>query len=109
MHNFQSYFSKFSQGTYPQHSVNTRKSPLFPKKAPKKVHFFPKSTQKSPFSPSYHAKKSHSVGKAPLPNSDLATDLHLNHWITDLAQPASESHHTALEGSLLDMLDQIGF
>ena len=41
--------------------------------------------------------------------TNLATDLHLNHWITDLAQPASESHYTALEGSSLDMLDQIGF
>ena len=75
MNVFQSYFSKFSQGTCSQHAVNTQKRPLSKKKACKKVHFFPKYEQKIPLSPRRHAKKSTFARKSTPPNPDLATGL----------------------------------
>ena len=70
MHNFQLYFSKFSQGTCSQHVVNTRKSPLSQKKRAKrstfskKVHFLQKS-----------CKNVHFRRKRTPPNPDLNKGL----------------------------------
>ena len=68
MHNFQTYLSKFSQGTSHLHAVNTgkcqfsekkvRKKSTFFEKAHKKVRFLPKITRKSPLSSEKHPPKS---------------------------------------------------
>ena len=75
MHNFVSYFSRFSQGTCPRNVVNIQKSPLSPKRYAKRSTFFKMHTKKSTFS-SEHVKKSTFAGKAPPPpNPDLTTGL----------------------------------
>ena len=65
MHNFQSYFSKFSQGTCPQHALNTQKRPPSPKKHAKRYTFSQNMRKKIPLFPRQHAKRSTFTGKVP--------------------------------------------
>ena len=65
MNVFQSYFSKFSQGTCSQHAVNTQKRPLSKKKHAKRSTFSQNTNKKSHFLPEGTRKSPLSLGKAP--------------------------------------------
>ena len=74
MHNFQTYLSKFSQGTSHLHAVNTEKCQFSEKKVRKKSTFFEKAHKKVRFLPKITRKSPLSSESTP-PNPDLVTGL----------------------------------